>query len=187
MCCGRRGWCGGSAAGNYSGPTGDRVALVHYRPYLGATPSVEPAQSPRRRGLASRDLSTAPERRHQSKVSPRREPKATFFMEYTVYNATTQELNITSIAPAMHKPARIRLRAPFSSLLRSLAALPYSSQRINTFGQNPAEYNDAWPLRSATKCTTEHSLLPHTPHWPPPNTLPPSPRATPGAKDFLLH
>ncbi|KAK8926841.1 hypothetical protein VCV18_003304 [Metarhizium anisopliae] len=89
----------GAAAVLTAAQLGQRVALVHNRPYLGGNASLEIGLSPR--GIIGPVVEKISKRTPTGDLKARQlleaEPNVTMFLEYTVYGTVVSESKITSI------------------------------------------------------------------------------------------
>ncbi|KIW73121.1 hypothetical protein PV04_01264 [Phialophora macrospora] len=187
----------GAAAALTAARLGERVALVHNRPFLGGNASVEVGLRPRGvTGPLVDELSARhPNGDIKAKTLLDAEAKATLFMEYTVYNAATTTTTTTTSAPTVTitsidaRHARtgreIRLRAPIFIDCSGRAILGLYAHAETLFGQESrAEYNES--LAPPARDTTHHgnTVFFRTRMNSSPAPFPPVPWATAVAKDF---
>jgi hypothetical protein len=186
----------GAAAALTAARLGERVALVHNRPYLGGNASVEVGLRPRGvTGPLVDELSARhPNGDIKAKTLLDAEPKATLVMEYTVYNAATTTttttsgptLTVTSVDARHARTGReIRLRAPVFIDCSGRAILGLYAHAETLFGQESrAEYNES--LAPPARDTTHHgnTVFFRTRMDSSPSPFPPVPWATAVAKDF---
>lgn len=102
----------GSAAALAAARLGERVALVHDRPYLGGNASIEIGLRPR--GVTGPFIDELYERDSSGDLSAKRlldaEPTAKVFLEHTVYNSTSSEDGTIASIDARHACSGKELR-----------------------------------------------------------------------------
>lgn len=136
----------GIAAALTAARLGDRVALIHNRPYLGGNASMEIGLRPR--GITGLLIDQISERHPDGDLYAMHllaaEPKATVFLEHTVYGTVTRNSTIVSVDARDARSGReIRLSAPVFIDCSGKAILGLYSGAETLFGQeSQADYGE---------------------------------------------
>ncbi|KAI9929635.1 hypothetical protein ASPWEDRAFT_41150 [Aspergillus wentii DTO 134E9] len=178
----------GSAAVLASARLGERVALVHNRPYLGGNASVEIGLRPR--GVTGPLIDEISERHANGDIYAKNlldaEPNATVFMDHNVYDAVTADSRIVSVdARDAHSGLEIRLSAEVFIDCSGKSILGLYSGAETLFGQeSKAEYGEG--LAPAQRDDMHHgnTVFFRTRMAESPVPFPAVPWATEVAKDF---
>ncbi len=178
----------GSAAALTAARLGDRVALVHNRPYLGGNASVEVGLRPR--GVTGSLVEELSDRHSNGDIKARSlleaELTAKLFMEYTVYNATTTKSTITSISARHARTGKeIKLTAPIFIDCSGRATLaPYCNAETLSGQEARAEYNESLAPEARDEMHHGNTVFFRTRESSTAVPFPPVPWATSIAKDF---
>jgi hypothetical protein len=178
----------GAAAALTAARLGERVALVHNRPYLGGNASVEVGLRPR--GVTGALVEELSDRHPNGDIKAKSlldaEPKATLFMEYTVYAASTSASKIASIDARHARTGReLRFRAPTFIDCSGRATLGLFTNADTLSGQESrAEYNESLAPTKRDAMHHGNTVFFRTRMAASSTSFPPVPWATSVAKDF---
>lgn len=167
---------------------GERVALVHDRPYLGGNASVEIGLSPR--GITGPLIDRISERTSKGDIHAVRllhdEEKATVFLEHTVYDTVTANSAIISVDARDARSGReVRFSAPVFIDCTGKAILALYSGGETLFGQeSQAEYGESLAPAHRDEMHHGNTLFFRTRMADSPVSFPQVPWATVVAKDF---
>ncbi|KIW82111.1 hypothetical protein Z517_05138 [Fonsecaea pedrosoi CBS 271.37] len=167
---------------------GDRVALVHDRPYLGGNASVEIGLRPR--GVTGPLIDEISERKPDGDICARdlleAETNATIFLEHAVYNVVKRESTIVSVDARHGRSGReVRLTAPIFIDCSGKAIVGLLSGAETLFGQeSQAEYGEKLAPVDGNAMHHGNTVFFRTRMADAPSTFPHVPWATEVAKDF---
>ncbi|KAH8802986.1 FAD dependent oxidoreductase-domain-containing protein [Xylogone sp. PMI_703] len=178
----------GAAATLTAARLGQRVALIHNRPYLGGNASVEIGLSPRgvTGPLVDKLSNRTPDGDLLAKQLLDAEPNATVFLEHTVYNTTITDSAITSVDARHARSGReIRLSAPVFIDCSGKAILGMYSGAETLFGQeSQAQFGESLAPQHRDDMHHGNTVFFRTRMADSPVTFPDVPWATEVAKDF---
>jgi len=178
----------GAAAALTAARLGDRVALIHNRPYLGGNASVEVGLSPR--GVTGPLIDELAQRTADGDLCALQlleaEPTATVFMEHTVYDTITEGSTIVSVDARDARSGReIRASAPVFIDCSGTAILGLRSGAETLFGQESrAEYDESLAPEQRDDMHHGNTVFFRTRIADSPVPFPDVPWATEVAKDF---
>ena len=178
----------GSAAVLTAARLGDRVALIHNRPYLGGNGSIEAGLRPR--GVTGPLIDELTQRAPNGDLVAIKllhaEPNATLFTEHTVYNTVTDGSTIVSVdAREARTGKEIRLSAPVFIDCSGKATLGLFSGAETLFGQeSQAEYGESHAPAQGDLMHHGNTVFFRTRMADSPAPFPLVPWATAIAKDF---
>ncbi|KIX92001.1 uncharacterized protein Z520_12272 [Fonsecaea multimorphosa CBS 102226] len=178
----------GATAALTAARLGDRVALVQNRPYLGGNASVEAGLRPR--GVIGPVVEELIERHSNGDLVAKQlldaEPRATLFLEHTVYNATTNGRHIDSIDAREARSGReIRLSAPIYIDCSGRAILGRYVGAETLFGQEAqTEYGESLAPPERDNMHHGNTVFFRTKMADSPVSFPDVPWAVEVAKDF---
>ena len=178
----------GVAAALTAARLGERVAVVHDRPYLGGNASVEIGLRPR--GVTGPLIDEISERHPNGDLYAMNlldaQPTVTVFLEHTVYDTVTVDSTILSVDARHARNGReIRLSAPIFIDCSGKAILGLHSGAETLFGQeSQAEYGEKLAPAHGDDMHHGNTVFFRTRMANSPTPFPPVPWATEVAKDF---
>ncbi|OQV05049.1 hypothetical protein CLAIMM_09847 [Cladophialophora immunda] len=178
----------GVAAALTAARLGERVALVHDRPYLGGNASVEIGLRPR--GVTGPLIDEISERKPNGDICARElleaEANATVFLEHAVYNVVKRDSTIVAVDARHARSGReVRLTAPvfIDCSGKAIAGLLAGAETL--FGQeSQAEYGEKLAPAEGNAMHHGNTVFFRTRMADSPVGFPPVPWATEVAKDF---
>ncbi|KID85009.1 hypothetical protein MGU_07802 [Metarhizium guizhouense ARSEF 977] len=178
----------GAAAVLTAAQLGQRVALVHNRPYLGGNASLEIGLSPR--GIIGPVVEKISKRTPTGDLKARQlleaEPNVTMFLEYTVYGTVVSESKITSVDARDARSGReIRLSAPVFIDCSGRSILGLLSGAETLYGEESrAEYGEGMAPAQGSNIHHGNTVSFRTKDADSPVPFPAVPWATEVAKDL---
>ncbi|OAP57221.1 hypothetical protein AYL99_07959 [Fonsecaea erecta] len=178
----------GVAAALTAARLGDRIALVHDRPYLGGNASVEIGLRPR--GVTGPLIDEISNRKPNGDIYAKElldaEANATVFIEHAVYNVVKRDSTIVSVDARHARSGReVRLTAPVFIDCSGKAVAGLLAGAETLFGQeSQAEYGEKLAPADANNMHHGNTVFFRTRMADAPVSFPPVPWATDVAKDF---
>ncbi|KIY01074.1 uncharacterized protein Z520_02626 [Fonsecaea multimorphosa CBS 102226] len=178
----------GVAAALTAARLGERVALVHDRPYLGGNASVEIGLRPR--GVTGPLIDEISQRKPNGDIYAKElldaEARATVFLEHAVYNVVKRNSTIICVDARHARSGReIRLTAPLFIDCSGKAIVGLLSGAETLFGQeSQAEYGEKLAPLDGNNMHHGNTVFFRTRMADSPVSFPPVPWATEVAKDF---
>ncbi|KAL1616518.1 hypothetical protein SLS56_011384, partial [Neofusicoccum ribis] len=178
----------GSTAALAAARLGERVALVHNRPYLGGNASIEIGLHPR--GVTGPLIDEISERAPDGDLLARHlidgQANAAVFLEHTVFNVTTEDSKIISIDVRDARSGReIRFTAPVFVDCSGRALLGNYAGAETLYGQeSQEEYGESLAPKQREETHHGNTVFFRTQMTDSPVAFPDVPWATEVAKDF---